>query len=65
MCIRDSLVTDSIIDFCLLISLDSIMKSLLAYLSFTLYGKVFLESVELLKSNVWFKLLLSEIKGDL
>ena len=52
-------VTDSITAFCLEISLVSIRKSLSANGSDTLYGKVFLNNWEFLKSNFWSKVLFS------
>lgn len=55
----DPSFTDSIIDFWFENSLDSIIKSLVAYLSEILYGKVFLSNDELLKSNDWSILELS------
>ena len=46
------LVTDSTTDTCFVSSLDSMIKSLSAVASETLYGKVFLIILELLKSKL-------------
>ena len=53
---------ESTITFWFTISFDSIIKSLSAYVSLTLYGRVFLISDDPLKSKDWFKVLFSEIK---
>ena len=45
------LVTDSILEICLIFSYDSITKSFPANFSSTLYGNVFLLNPELLKSK--------------
>ena len=58
-------VTDSILDICLIVSFDSIIKSLSANFSSTTYGNVFLNKLELLKSKFWSKVILSSINGDL
>ena len=58
-------VTDSTVVNCLKNSLDSTMKSLSAKASPTLYGKVFLDKLELLKSNSCDNVVLDDMKGDL
>ena len=58
-------VTDSTCVDCLSTSLDSIIKSLSPNFSSTLWGYVFLNKLELLKSKSWFIDKLSSINGDL
>ena len=45
-------VTDSIFVICLIVSFDSVIKSLSPNSSSTRYGKVFLNKLELLKSKL-------------
>ena len=52
-------------EICLIVSFDSIIKSLSPNSSSTRYGNVFLSKFELLKSKLWSKILLSFITGDL
>ena len=63
--IEPEVVLSTIVD-CVVISFDSIIKSLSAYWSDTLYGYVFLTKSLLLKSNVfWFTLKFSVTGLDL